>query len=274
MLARGCPCLRQLFAALALLLIGCTGPAPHIDARAAAAGLARSVVTGIGYEHVTYQNRRGGPTLHVYVENDGDPWTSRYTVASDPTPARPVMLELMALDAEPAVYLGRPCYFGLAGAPPCTPLAWTHERYSQGIVDSMAAALRRLTSEQQPIKLVFFGHSGGGTLAVLLAEHFRESVAVVTLAGNLDVQAWSRLHRYTPLRGSLDPVDRPPLAPAIVQKHYIGSLDRNVTPELLRRYVEKQPRALLVEVHGFDHQCCWHDLWPTILKELRVDLAR
>lgn len=265
---------RLLAISLAVFLAGCASPAARIDAWAAAAGFARSVVAGTTYDHVVYHNRRTGSTLHVYIENDGEPWAGRYAVAGDPTPTRPLMLQLMAADAQPSVYLGRPCYLGFSTTPPCTPLAWTHERYAPAVVDSMAAALQRVVATHQPGKLVFLGHSGGGTLAVLLAERFKQSVAVVTLAGNLDVQAWSQLHGFTPLRGSLDPARQTVFAPGIIQMHYVGTMDRNVPPELLRRFVERRPRAVLIEVDGFDHQCCWRDAWPAILEELRLRLAR
>ena len=41
----------------------------------------------------------------------------------------------MALDSEAAVYVGRPCYFGLATTAPCTTLDWTLNRFSQGAVE-------------------------------------------------------------------------------------------------------------------------------------------
>ena len=258
--------------AAALVLTGCSSLGQDIDAQAAASGFTRMVLTGIGYEHVTYQNQRDGPSLHVYIENDGNPWTSRYAVASDPTPVRPLMLELMALDAEPSVYLGRPCYLGRASTPPCIPLDWTHERYSERIVASMAAALRQAMSARQLTGIVFFGHSGGGTLAVLLAQRFPQTSAVVTLAANLDITAWVRMHGYTPLRGSLNPADQSPLASGILQKHYIGTLDRNVTPDMLRRFAQRQPRAQVIELQGFNHECCWKLRWATVLQELKVDL--
>lgn len=263
-------------AVLLLALTGCESLGERIDGRAAALGFQRSITAGASYQHLTYRNQHDSATgnLHVYVENDGEPWWGRYGVAGDPTPERPVMLELMALDSAPAAYLGRPCYFGMAGLPPCTPLMWTHERYSEAVVDSMAAALRRVMAARRPFRLIFFGHSGGGALAVLMAARFPETVAVVTLAGNLDVHAWAQLHRYTPLQGSLNPVDQPPLPPWIVQKHYVGTRDRNVTPSMLWRYAERNPRAQIVEIPEFDHECCWRSLWAGVLQDLEVDLAR
>jgi hypothetical protein len=34
--------------------------------------------------------------LHVYIEHDGTPWLQGVHVAADPTPRRPLVLELMA----------------------------------------------------------------------------------------------------------------------------------------------------------------------------------
>ena len=232
---------RLLAAVMALLMVACTSPTARIDAWATTAGFARTLVAGTIYEHVVYHNRRAGNILHVYIENDGQPWAGRYAVAGDPTPTQPLMLRLMAADTQPSVYLGRPCYLGLSTTPPCTPMAWTHERYSPAVVDSMAAALQRVVATHQPDKLVLLGHSGGGTLAVLLADRFRQTVAVLTLAGNLDVLAWSQLHGFTPLRGSLDPARQAGLAAGIIQRHYVGTMDRNVPPELLRLFVERRP---------------------------------
>jgi pimeloyl-ACP methyl ester carboxylesterase len=259
---------------LLALLAGCASPAERIDASAAALGWSRSVDAGIGYAHVVYRNQsQAGGTLHVYIDNDGTPWAGRYAVAPDPTPERALMLELMALDPAPSLYLGRPCYLGLAAAAPCTPLDWTHGRYAAGVVDSMAAALRRTVAAAPQRRIVLFGHSGGGTLAALLAARLPETVGVVTLGANLDIDAWARLHGYTPLRDSVNPMAQAPLPPGIIQKHYVGSADRNVPPALLRAYRDRHPGAVVTEVPGVDHDCCWRGAWPGILQDLEAALA-
>ncbi len=252
----------------ALALAACASPAARIEARAAAHGFAREVVAGEPFRHLVYTRAgTGRGILHVYIEHDGTPWVAEVHVAADPTPRRPLMLELMALDAGPALYLGRPCHFGLQDVR-CAPAVWTDRRYAPEVVDSMAAALARILAGRPPPRLVFFGHSGGGTLAVLLAERFPQAVAVVTVGANLDVAGWSRLHRYSPLTGSLDPRLRPSLPAAVLQRHYVGSRDTTVPPALVQGYAQGRPGVEVVEIAGYDHVCCWQERWPAILAGL------
>ena len=195
--------------ALGLLLLGgCAGPAAHFSDRAAALGLRAALVEGDGFHHVAYRRaeRAAGAAraLHIYLDGDGTPWAAGGPTA-DPTPRDPLVLRLMAMDAAPSVYLGRPCYHGRAVEPPCAPALWTDARYSEVVVASLAAAARRLLEEEGRSAIVWLGYSGGGTLAVLLAARVRETVGVVTVAANLDVEGWTRLHRQSPLDASLEP---------------------------------------------------------------------
>lgn len=263
----------SLLAGLLLVLAGCASPAARVDAQARDQGLARAEVAGDGFVHVAYLKRpeAGTGPVHVYLEHDGLPWATDTRVSTDPTPRNPLMLRLMAGDPAPSVYLGRPCYFGLATAPGCGPRLWTHERYSGPIVRSMQAALVRLVGTERPV--VLLGHSGGGSLALLMAEGLPQVRAVVTLAGNLDTDAWARHHGYTPLAGSLNPARRPPLDARIVQRHYLGADDRQVPPEVVAAFTRSRPAGEVVLVPGADHQCCWDALWPQVLDDLEQHLA-
>jgi hypothetical protein len=248
----------------------CVTPAQRADQLAAELGLSRSITTGAPYKHLLYfkAGANEGDTLHVYIEHDGTPWLAKNRVAADPTPRNLVMLNLMALDSSPAVYLGRPCYFVLEGSPPCSPLLWTHRRYAEEVVTSMESALRSLMADKQYHRLAFFGHSGGGVLAMLLAERFSETTAVVTLGANLDTGAWASLHGYSPLIGSLNPATRPPLPEHIFQRHYVGERDVNAPPYILRGMAASQSGMVINEIAGFDHACCWSRLWKVILTEI------
>ena len=222
-------------AVLALFLEACATPASRIERLAVRHGYVRLDLPGQGFDHVAYfKPGNPGPVLHVYVEHDGTPWSTPTAPAGDPTPTHPVALELMAQDDAPALYLGRPCYFGLARAPPCEPVWWTHRRFSRRVVDSMDAALVSfLATHRGYDSLQFFGYSGGGVIATLMAADFPQTTRLVTVAAPLDVDGWATHHGYTRLEGSINPTLEPPLSPAIAQLHVVGDADDVVPASLV-----------------------------------------
>jgi pimeloyl-ACP methyl ester carboxylesterase len=211
---------------------------------------------------------RGAPApggdLHVYLGGDGTPWIGGRRVAADPTPRTPLTLELLARDPAPVRFLGRPCYHGTAARPPCTGELWTGARYGEPVVAALAAALETIVASQRPGRLVLVGYSGGGTLAVLVAQRVPAVDVVVTVAGNLDPAAWTAHHGYLPLEGSLDPLAGP--EPVARMVHLSGGRDRVVPVALAARYRERFPGQPFVELADFDHRCCWVDAWPELLE--------
>ena len=195
--------------------------------------------------------------LHVYLDGDGTPWIRNKWVSKDPTPRNTLVLKLMKLDPNPAIYLGRPCYHGFSEQHPCNPLLWTHQRYSERVVASMAAVLKEIVLPIAPCRLVLIGYSGGGTLAMLLAEHLPQTHMIVTVAANLSVDDWVRHHGFSALRGSLDPANRPPLNENILQLHLAGKKDRNIPPHLIQTVAERQANARFFLYENQDHNCCW-----------------
>jgi pimeloyl-ACP methyl ester carboxylesterase len=131
------------------------------------------------------------------------------------------------------------------------------------VVASLAAAARRVLTARGARRVVWVGYSGGGALAVLLAGRLSETVGVITVAANLDVEAWAEHQRFSRLGGSLNPARQPPLPPGVYQRHYAGGRDRTVPIEVARR-----GGVELVVVADYDHRCCWSALWPAVLAEL------
>lgn len=249
---------------LVLLLVSCAGPVQRQQEQAAQLGLVAAEQRGLMFDHVTWSRAGTGPRLHVYLDGDGQAWRGARP-ARQPDTRRSLMLEAMALDPAPVLFVGRPCYHGLARRAPCQPLWWTHWRYAESVVASLAAVIERAAAGRE---LLLFGHSGGGSLAMLLAARLPRVVAVVTAAGNLDVAGWTQHHGYTALQG-LDPASEPPLPAQIVQRHWVGLADAQVPASLTRRFLAARgQQAALREVADIDHACCWVQLWPQVLAEL------
>lgn len=261
----------------AALLAGCAGqtPAARFDSAAREAGFTAGEVAGAGFRHRTYAGTaldQRGDRLHIYLASDGTPFPRPAVVAADPTPRQPLTLALMQRDPRSAVLLGRPCYHGLQDG--CDARLWTIERYSQPVVDSMAAAIRRILADGRYRDVVLIGYSGGGVLGLLLADRLTEVDAVVTLAANLDTDAWTRRHGYTPLAGSLNPAAMTLTRDDLFHLHYSGAADDNVPPAIHRAMADKLPAGSLRTLAGFDHHCCWVDRWPDLLDDVEQYLSR
>jgi hypothetical protein len=270
-LARGA-CL--LAGALAAVLSGCATPSRQSDTLAARAGFTRTLLEGGRFHLVSYERSEPGGRLVIFIEGDGTPWIhSGRVVAADPTSRRPLALELATesvttASAGSVLYLGRPCYLGLAASGECEPADWTSSRYSAEVVQSLAEAANGFIAEHGFQQVVLIGHSGGGALAMLMAPRLIRLSAVITIAGNLNVAAWSQYHRYLPLTGSLDPAAQPPLHPGIREIHLVGGADRNIPPALLVGYLATHPAAKVWTFPAFGHLCCWRNAWPTVFPRL------
>lgn len=251
---------------------GCAGLTGGISGQAADGGIQTAVRQGSGFRHVVFRGRRlvADGILHVYLEGDGRAWINPHRIARDPTPDDSLVLSLMARDPGAAVMVGRPCYHGLAGDGRCTAAYWTARRYAPEVVASLAAVIEeeRRGADGAPAPVILVGHSGGGTLAVLVAELLDGVAGVITLAGNLDLKAWIRHHGYSPLEGSLDPAARPALPPEMPRLHVVGVRDSEILAAWLRRFAATRPGAKVVVEPHWDHHCCWLERWPGLLSEL------
>lgn len=249
-----------------LLAAGCAGPVARIDAEIARTGYTKELRLGMRYRHVVLDNGVRDPAqpLAVYLEGDGSPYRGRYLVTSEPTSRRPLMLELMRSESAPAVYVGRPCYLGLATDSPCTPRDWTTGRFAEEIVASMCAVIERLALERGDVPVALYGHSGGGALAVLIARRLERVQRVVTLAGNLDPAAWTALHRYAPLTDSLDPLAGGALPARIAQLHVAGAEDENIPPTMIASAAQQLGAANVLVLPGVTHASGWYDHWPAL----------
>jgi hypothetical protein len=262
---------------ICLALWGCTSPLREAAKIASEGRLRPLILPGAGgLQHQAYAREvADGDLLTVFVEGDGSPWTRGGTrIAPDPSSKDPLALKLAAKTPGSVLYLGRPCYLRAAPDPTCSSRLWTSGRYSTEVVASMNQALqnylRQLAASR---RIMLVGYSGGGTIVVLMARDLPEVIGLVTIAGNLDTEAWTRFHHYVALSNSMNPASLGPLPPRVHQWHLIGTRDTNVPYEAAKAYLA-QPAAGQVRVYqGFDHACCWERAWPREFASIERELG-
>lgn len=144
-------------------------------------------------------------------------------------------------------------------------------RYSNEVVLSMTAALQAVLERSDTQRVVLVGYSGGGTLAVLMAQSLPRVTAVVTIASNLDTAEWTRQHGYEPLTGR-NPADEQALPSSITQLHLIGGKDENVTENMSARYLARLSPEQIWRYEKFGHVCCWEQTWPEVVDKVSATL--
>ena len=243
-------------------------PTEHAVQRAARHDLVPTVRDGLPFRHWLLEKSGSATTLYVFIEGDGSPWHRGLEPSTDPTPRNPLALELMLATPGPALYVGRPCYFDLhARDPHCDPDVWTFGRYSEAVVASLARVIGDAARDTRARHLTLVGHSGGGTLAVLLAPRLPGVQRVITIGAVLDTTAWTAWHGYEPLAGSLNPVTQPPPPSNIEVIHFAGGRDQTVPAFLAYDALATIGSGELRVETESDHVCCWVRDWPRILAE-------
>jgi hypothetical protein len=269
---------RWLAALLLLLwLAGCASMPHRVDRQAAADGLARdggfekvwipaAPFTLMAYLKVT----RPGAPLHLYIEGDGAAWIDRAWRSDDPTPKRPLVMELAALDpARNVAYLARPGQYPVAGSPPCDPSYWSDRRFAPEVVAAMDKAVGLLSARAGGSGLHLAGYSGGAAIAVLIASRRSDVASLRTVAGNLDPEAINRHHRVSPLhRASLDPLAAASGLCRLAQRHFVGSKDSVVPPFAARSFVRQagfRDEGAITTIEGATHAEGWRERWKSLL---------
>lgn len=257
-----------------LSLMGCTTTSrlAGADPIAASAGLARVRIPAAPFVLTAYL-RITDPAapVHVYMEGDGLAWLSRTEPSPDPTPRSPVALRLAAADpAANVAYLARPCqYTPMAENPACVPAYWTGRRFAPEVITAMGRALDVIAARTTRRELHLTGYSGGGAVAVLTAAERGDVASIRTVAGNLDHDAVNRLHRVSPLNGSLNPMDAAPRVARIPQIHFSADKDTVVPPSIAAgfRAAAPSPCVQTRTITGATHADGWVERWPELLAQ-------
>ena len=217
-----------------------------------------------------------GEDLNIYLEGDGLAWVSRTEPSRDPTPDNPIGLRLAALDKAPnVIWIARPCqYTNIVENPMCKQYYWTIGRLSPEIVASVDLAITAAKKTSMARKIHLIGYSGGGGLAILIAGRRNDVATIRTVAGNIDHEAFTNLHRVTPMSQSIDPATMAGSINTIAQWHFYGEDDK-VVPKLIgESYMKKsefKSCSQIQVISGVSHYRGWEAHWPRLLQETSQD---
>jgi hypothetical protein len=270
---------RGLLASLfTLLLLGCVqGPDTAdfeqcADLLAKSGGLVRGHVQTDSFVLTSfYHITRPDLPLTIYIEGDGFAWRTRSQPSTDPTPHKPIGLELASVDPAPnRLYLARPCQFTpMAANPRCEVDYWTNKRFAEEVVVAMDQAVSQYAKQVPGQNINLVGYSGGGAIAVLIAARRHDVATLRTVAGNLDTDEVNRLHRVTPTPESLNPIGVASRISSVPQIHYSGVDDQVVPGVIAQRFATAAGgRCTQVRsVAGMGHDSDWARVWVGLLGE-------
>ena len=188
--------------------------------------------------------------VHIYIEGDGRAFNNRGQATYDPTPRSHFMRNMAESDTWPnVVYMARPCQFVMDNK--CKASDWTDGRFSKQIVDSMAAAVKKVAASR-PVILV--GYSGGAMISGLIIQNHNDINVIqwITIAGVLNHSDWTEYFGDTPLSSSMNMNT----LPHVSQVHYIAERDKIVPTVLSKKWIGKNKALLVLDAN--------HDTIPII----------
>jgi pimeloyl-ACP methyl ester carboxylesterase len=262
------------------LLISACSTIPAVSERidttkqlAAQAGFRQLALSNAQFDLVVFSkpSRQVNPVLVIYIEGDGRAWKTASLPSDNPTPTNPIALRLAIQDPRPAVaYLARPCQFVALPSRGCSEKLWTSARFSPAVIETMNEAIEKLKQQYGASQLVLIGYSGGGAVATLVAAKRTDIKTIITVAGNLDTDAWVRLYGLEPLSESINPASVAQSIPNIPQIHYVGAKDDVIPRAISQSFLQKMGspnQAKVIELPNYGHVCCWTERWRELLKD-------
>ncbi len=204
--------------------------------------------------------------LVVYLEGDGR-GVVRGRVSQDPTPTRAMGFELARSDPAPAIlYLARVGQFQPAQTGKKYQEYWSNKRLSEESVSAANRAIDQAKNRLGAQRVHLIGYSGGGGLAILLAERRGDVASLATVAGLLDINWWVKEKNFQPLTGSLNPADQAAVITGIPQVHFYGLEDTIIPPAMSAHFKNLAPFTSFQRVEvKTNHWLAWPELWPGLL---------
>lgn len=213
--------------------------------------------------------------LAVYLEGDGR-GVIRGQISQDPTPSKAMGFELAKSDPSAAVlYLARVGQFQPAQTGKKYQEYWSNKRLSEESVRAANQAIDQAKAQIGAQRIHLVGYSGGGGLAVLLAERRQDVASLTTVAGLLDINWWVREKNFQPLTGSLNPADQAARISHIPQVHFYGAEDSIIPPAMSAHFQTLAPFSSYKRVEvDTNHWRIWPELWPGLLSQHVLPVRR
>ncbi|MCP5369913.1 MAG: alpha/beta hydrolase [Rickettsiaceae bacterium] len=254
---------KNIYLLLILFLVGCTPSNQSLKSSSyIPQGFKEQLVSGTDFTLTTYQKITSANAPYVfYIEGDGRVAT-KTGISPDPTPKRPVLINIMMLDSRPnIIYIARPCQYSKALNPKCSNNSyWTTKRFAEEVVDNINQVINKISGNKN-FSLV--GYSGGGGIAILIASRNQNVSDIITIGGNLDIKKFTSHHRSLPMKGSINPIDYAEKVKFVPQMHLSGELDRVVPPFIAEEYVLKSSSTCVKHkiIKGATHSRNWEEFW-------------
>ncbi len=201
----------------------------------------------------------------IYIEGDGHAFNSRGKTTHDPTPQQTTLRDIAFNDPSPnVIYLARPCQYLMSDV--CSPRHWSSARFAPEVMNATAEAIQDIAG-QHPVILI--GYSGGAQIAGLVAVNkpWIKTKKLITIAGNLDHQAWTEYHHLPSLNESMSLSDYKSNYLRIPQIHYTGAQDNNIPPALTLAFVGPKHQQSIIIVEGAGHSSGFQTIAPQIWSE-------
>ncbi len=210
--------------------------------------------------------------MKVYIEGDGLAWITRRKISDDPTPLNPLAISLMNIDKSNCkVYIARPCQYIKQEC--CEKKYWTSDRFSTKIIQSFNEALDNLKVNHKNTSFTLVGYSGGGAVATLLSAKRKDVTKLITVAGNIDTDAWVKLHHISALSGSLNPANYTDKLDKTPQYHLIGKRDKIMPQDIFLSYKNRFKRKENIHDRLYDasHTKNWRKHYKHFLETIKLD---
>lgn len=199
----------------------------------------------------------------IYIEGDGYAFDRYGRPTQNPTPKGNFVRKLAFGDRnDNVIYLARPCQYIIS--PICSQRHWTTARFAPEVINATFEAIRQIAGNS-PIVLV--GFSGGAQVGGLVASAKQglNIKKIITIAGNLDHEAWVKYHDLLPLNESLNLADYYDNFMKIPQIHYVGKNDKVIPPHLVQNFIKN--KASVIVAAGANHNDGWNSVVDDIIKE-------